>query len=145
VERLLGAAPERKQVLNLFKCADALHSAPENFGSEAVARGLVLARQLAHRGAEATFISAHAELQYRAGDLQSAHQSMMEALAIYLELADEDSVYARRVQHAAQNVIAYAGNGGNHARAAQLLQQLGELLEPVAAEQMRRAISAINR
>jgi hypothetical protein len=140
VETILDDAPERKRVLDLFRCTDVVTSSPYTYGADTVECGLALARQLAHSGAEATFLSFQAELHHRAGDLPAARLCTMDALAMYLELADEDPAYEHRVQQSAQNAVSFTARAGDKPAARKLLQQLGDLIEPAAAEQLRLSL-----
>jgi hypothetical protein len=144
VESFLRDAPERKRVLDLFRYNDAITSAPTTYDAGPVARGLALARLLGHRGAEASFLSFEAGLHHRSGDLAAARRCTMDALAIYLELADEDPAYGHRVRQSAQNVISFTAMAGDKPGARELLRQLGELLDPAAAEQLRRALGGVS-
>lgn len=141
-EQYLGAAPQRKQVLDLFRCADAVQSTPNDYDSAVVERGLAMARSLRHRGAEASFLCFQAGWHHRSGNLGEAHSRTMEALSIYLELAEEDPSYEGRVRQCAQNAIGFAVLAGSKPEARRLLEQLGELLDPAVAGQFWKILGS---
>jgi hypothetical protein len=141
VASFIKGVPERVVALEIFRCMDAIQSAAEDYGRTPVDRGIALSRQVNHRGSEAAFLSFEAGWHHRQGDLTQAKNRALEALDIFLELADADPVYARRAEHNAQNAISFAAMSGDITGARNLLQRLAEVIQPEAAEQIRRALA----
>src|SRR5262249_25022690 len=71
--------PDRVAVLDIFHCADQIQSTSDSYGREPVDRGLALARQVGHRGAEASFLSFQAGWLFRIGDNAAAADSTLQA------------------------------------------------------------------
>jgi hypothetical protein len=140
VRATIPSRPDRLVVLDIFHCADQIQSRPDSYGREPVDRGLALARQVGHRGAEATFLSFEAGWLFRAGDVAAAADRTVQALEAFLELADGDPVYEKRVEQSAQNAVGLTARSGDEARARELLQHLVHVLEPDVAEQLRRGL-----
>jgi len=142
VAATIQSRPERLMVLDIFRCADEIQSASDSYGPEPVERGLALARQAGHRGAEAGFLSFQAGWLFRRGDQADAADKTLQALEIFLELADNDPAYEKRVKQSAQNAVAMTAMSSNIPRARELLQQLAQVLDPDVAEQLRRSLQA---
>jgi hypothetical protein len=138
----IASRPDRLAVLEAFHCADTIQSAPDSYGREPADRGLALARQLGHRGAEAAFLSFLAGWLFREGDKAAGAEKSLQALETYLELADRDPIYELRVRQSAQNAISMTAMAGDLPRARELLQQLAPVLDPPVAEQLRRALQS---
>ena len=142
VRAIIKSRPDRLAVLETFHCADQIQSRSDSYGREPVERGLALTRQLGHRGAEASFLSFEAGWLFRTGDKAAAAAETLQALEIFLELADRDPVYEKRVKQSAQNGVSLAAMSGDVVRARELLQQLAPVLDPDVTEQLRRALQA---
>jgi hypothetical protein len=127
--------------VEIFRCADAIQSDPENYGPDPVQRGLGLSRQLGHRGAEASFLSFEAGWYIREGHDASARDLTRQALEIFLELAEGDEAYAKRVGQSAVNVVSLTARTGDVDGARKLLGDLADLIDPDRAEQLRQALA----
>jgi hypothetical protein len=132
----------RDMAIEIFRCADAIQSAADSYGSEPVARGLALSRKAGHRGAEAGFLAFEAGLHYRNGDVSKARDRTLEALDIFLGAAETDSAYEKRAMQTAQNAVSLTAMGGDRTRARELLHKLAGVIQPSAGEQLRRSLDA---
>jgi hypothetical protein len=94
-----------------------------------------------HRGAEASFLSFEAGRYIREGDDASARDLTRQALDIFLELAEGDEAYAKRVGQSAVNAVSLTARAGDVDGAQKLLGDLAELIEPDVAEQLRLALA----
>ncbi len=130
-----------RDALEVFRCFDQVTSSPESFSSQPVERGLELSRKLKHTGAQATFLSFQAQLAHRNGDLLKARDSAVAGLKMYLELAEQDPVYEKRVAQNATNVISFTAMSGDVGEAKRLLAQLGNLIDEDMAEQLHSSLS----
>jgi hypothetical protein len=137
VESRLEPGSRPAVALEIFRCADEVNSAPDTFGPGPVATGLQLARDIGHRGAEASFLSFEAMQHMREGDNATARSLILEALANYLELAEDDAVYTERVRQSAVNAISFTAMTGDLAEARNLLSTLAEVVDASTAEQLR--------
>jgi hypothetical protein len=142
VDPFIEKDKNRKTALEIFRCADQIQSDSESYGQGPVERGLALAKKSGHRGAVASFVAFDAGLQHRAGNLPAARDRTIEALQIFLALADEDPVYEHRVKQTAQNAISFTAMSGDLDTARTLLHKLGSLIDPGAADQLRRALDS---
>jgi hypothetical protein len=133
---------EPARAVETFRCADAIQSDPAGYGLEPVQRGLDLSRALGHRGAEASFLSFEAGWHIRRADDESARDLTRQALDIFLELADGDEAYAKRVGQAAANSVSLTARTGDLDGARQLLAGLADVIEPDLAEQLRQALGS---
>jgi hypothetical protein len=127
--------------VELFRCADAIQSNSENYGPEPVQRGLALARQLGHRGAEASFVAFESGWYLLQGDDASARDLTLQALGMFLELAEADEAYAKRVSQTAGNAVSLTARTGDVEGARKLLGDLADVIEPEFAEQLRQALA----
>lgn len=137
---LLEPASAGALTIDVFRCTDAIQSDAEDYGLDVVDRGLELTRALGDPGAEATFLAFAAGWYIRAGDDESARALTREALDIFLELADADDVYARRVEQSATNAVSLTARTGDLDGARDLLGALADLIEPGVVEELRRAL-----
>lgn len=137
----LEPGSEPALTVELFRCADAIQSNSESYGIEPVQRGLELARQLGHRGAEAGFVAFESGWYILQGDAVSARDLTLQALGIFLELAEGDEAYAKRVGQTAGNAVSLTANSGDVDGARQLLADLGEVIDPDFAQQLRQALA----
>jgi hypothetical protein len=129
VRRFVRNDPYRSAVLDLFYVNDQITSDPGNYTAQMVAKGLALAEQVEHAGMQGTFLSYQSGLAHSHGDLDTAIEANMRGLQLFLQLADEDEVYAMRAAQCAQNAIALAQLNGDMARARQLYEMLGPILD----------------
>ncbi|MEO6444856.1 MAG: hypothetical protein ABIZ91_01560 [Gemmatimonadaceae bacterium] len=143
VQPFVAADPVRQSALEIFRYADEIQSAPESYGQRPVARGLALARAQQHRGAEASFLALEAGLHHRANDLPAARDCTLQALDIFLMMADEDPAYAKRVMQTAQNAVSFTAMAGDVDAARTLLHKLASVMDPAASEQLRRSLDAV--
>jgi hypothetical protein len=128
--------------LEIFRSADLIQSNPEGYALEPTHQGAELSRAAGHRGAEASFLSFEAGWHLRRGDEETARAVTLDALDIFLELADSDDVYAKRVQQSAVNAVSLTARTGDLAGARRLFGGLADVMEPDLAEQLRRALGA---
>lgn len=133
-----GSAPALS--VEVFRCADSIQSDAEDYGPDPVQRGLLLARRLGHAGAEASFLSFEAGWNIRRGDDEAARRLTREALDIFLELAEVDEAYAKRVGQSAVNAASLTARTGDLDGARELLRVLADVMDADLAEQLRRAI-----
>jgi hypothetical protein len=140
VKSFVSGNPHPELAIEIFRCADEIQSAPETYGGATVERGLALSRKAGHRGAEASFLAFEAGLHYRAGDLVTARARTLEALDKFLVAADEDPAYEKRVKQTAQNAVAFTAMGGDRDTARSLLHKLAGVIDPAAADQLRRSL-----
>jgi hypothetical protein len=136
----LEPGSEPALTVELFRCADVIQSNSESYGVEPVQRGLELARQLGHRGAEASFVAFESGWYILQGDNASARDLTLQALGIFLELADSDEAYAKRVGQCAANAVSLTANAGDVEGARKLLADLADVMDPDFAEQLRQAL-----
>jgi hypothetical protein len=136
----LEPGSEPALTVELFRCADAIQSNSETYGPEPVQRGLELARQLGHRGAEASFLSFEAGLHIRQGDDATAAGLTKQSLGTFLELAESDEAYAKRVGQSAANAVSLTARAGDVEGARKLLGDLADVMDPDFAEQLRQAL-----
>jgi hypothetical protein len=127
--------------IEVFRCADAIQSDSEGYGPRPVKRGLELTRRLGHAGAEASFLAFDAGLSIRDGDDKTARDLTRQALDTFLELAETDESYARRVGQLAVNAVSLTARAGDLEQARELLDDLAELMDADLAEQLRVALS----
>jgi hypothetical protein len=137
----LEPGSEPATTVELFRCADAIQSDPENYGPDPVQLGLELSRQLGHPGAEASFLSFEAGLYIRQGDDASAADLSRQALGVFLELAETDEAYAKRVSQSAANTVSLTARSGDAEGARRLLGDLADVIDPELAEQLRQALA----
>jgi hypothetical protein len=138
VGRFLRKGSVAATALEIFRCLDHVHSDPENYPLSTVERGIALAREVGDQGVEASFLSFQAELHVRGEDYAAARTLTLAALEIYLELADTDEVYDKRVRQSATNAISLTAMAGDLPGARDLLANLAELLDDDTAEELRR-------
>jgi hypothetical protein len=126
--------------LETFRCVDWIQSDDEGYSLQPVHRGLDLARQLRHDGAQASFLSFEAGWHVREGDDESSRRLTRAALDMFLPLAEADEAYAKRVSQLAVNAVSLTARCGDLVGARQLLHDLAEVMEPEYAEQLRLAL-----
>jgi hypothetical protein len=139
---VLEPGSEAGLTVEVFRCADEIHSDPEGFGRGPVRRGLELSQRLGDMGAEASFLSFEAGWHTRQGDDESARGLTRKALDMFLELAEADEAYARRVHQSATNAVSLTARTGDLDGARRLLDDLADVIDPDVAEQLRRALAS---
>ena len=136
----LEPGSEPALTVELFRCADAIQSDSGGYGPDPVQRGLALSRQLGHRGAEGSFLSFEAGWYIRQGDDASARDLTLQALGMFLVLAEADEAYAKRVSQSAGNAVSLTARTGDVDGARKLLGDLADVIDPDFAEQLRQAV-----
>jgi hypothetical protein len=125
----LKNSPDRQAVLELFLINDQITSNPDSYGADVVARGMALCKQVKHDGVLGTFLCYQSGLAYRSSNLSEAMQTNWQALEIFLRLADEDPVYAKRAAQCSQNAVSYLALSGDQEAALRLRDKLAPVLE----------------
>jgi hypothetical protein len=138
----LDGGSDSALTVEVFRCVDAIQSDPEDYGRDPVDRGLKLARRLGHPGAEASFLSFEAGLHIRQGDDESARKLTRKALDMFLELADADEAYTKRVQQSAANAVSLTARTGDLVEARRLFDDLADVMDSDVAEKLRRALGS---
>lgn len=141
VLNLLAHGSDRAQTIEIFRCTDIIQSEPEAYDRYPVDRGLFLARSLRHAGAEASFLSFEAGWHVRRKEDATALELTRTALAMFLELAEADEVYAKRVHQSAVNTVSLTARTGDLPGARTLLGGLAEVIDAETAEKLRLALS----
>jgi hypothetical protein len=141
VLRLLPRGSDRAQTVETFRCADLILSDPEAYDRAPVDRGLLLARELSHAGAEASFLSFEAEWHIFRGDDASAALALTRtALDMFLGLAEDDEVYTKRVHLSAANTVSLTARTGDLPGARTLLVDLADVMDAEVLENLRQAL-----
>lgn len=129
VRRFIRDDPYRQAVLDLLQVNDQITSNPDGYNGQMVERGVALAERVAHDGVLASFLGYRSGLAYRNDDLPGAMEANMKSLQLFLELADQDAVYAKRAAQAAQNAVAFRQLAGDYEAARELYEIVAPVLE----------------
>lgn len=121
--------PDRLTTLELYYIDQQIISAPDNFSSQLVSKGKALAEKLNHDGVRGLFFAYESQLAHQRGDIAGAREKTMQALTIFLRLADQDQAYALRAAQTAQNAISFTALSGDMDTARQLQTQLQPVLD----------------
>jgi hypothetical protein len=128
VNKFVADDPFRVAVVELFRCNDEITSNSTSFGADPVKKGFALCQQLKHDGARALFLAYRSQLAYRGGNIADARKDTLEALTIFLRLADQDPAYSEKAAQTAQNAISFTALGGDQAGALKLKAKLDPIL-----------------
>jgi hypothetical protein len=128
VRQFVANDPFRRAVIELFRCNDEIISNHESFGAEPVDKGLALCQEVKHDGVWALFLAYRSQLAYRAGKLNDARKDTVEALTVFLRLADQDRAYDEKAAQTAQNAISFTALSGDKAGALKLKAKLEPIL-----------------
>jgi hypothetical protein len=129
VRRFIQKDPYRQSVLDLFYINDQITSNPDSYTAQMVSQGLALSENINHDGMRGTFLCYQSGLAYRNGDLTTAMETNMNALQLFLQLADKDPVYAKRAAQCAQNAVSFMQASGNTEGSRQLYEKLAPIFE----------------
>jgi len=129
LKKIIASNPDRLSVLEIYRLHDRITDEPDSFAATDVEAGHALAEKLNHDGVRGLFLCYGCDLANRNGDLPKARDLTVEALRIFLKLADQDPVYAFRAAQTAQNTVSLTALCGDEEAARKLHEQLKPVLE----------------
>lgn len=138
VRKFLKKHPDRERMLELFRCYDEIVSDSESYPQAVADKGLAIATEMGEQAAVGLFQLFQAGVMIRAHQNAAAAKRTIEALENLLQAAASRPACAHRAESAAQNAVALTALGGDRTRAAELLEDLSEVLPASASDQLRR-------